>query len=234
MKPLFVLKCGGAVAWQAAEHVLALRDEGYAVLTVHGAGPQISQEMERRGLAVEFVGGRRVTTPEALAVVRESLVEVNAALCAAIGPLAAGFMGDEIGLTATQIPKLGLVGDPVPCRPAPLVGALRQDRIPVVAPLAKGPLNVNADEAAAALAVGLGAERLLFVTDVPGVLIEGDVLPSIGADEADHLLDNGTFEGGIVPKLRAAVRAARLGVRSEIGETEILAEARISTWEALA
>jgi len=234
VKPLFVLKCGGAVAWQAAEHVLALRDEGYAVLTVHGAGPQISQEMERRGLAVEFVGGRRVTTPEALAVVRESLVEVNAALCAAIGPPAAGFMGDEIGLTATRIPKLGLVGDPLPCRPAPLVGALRQDRIPVVAPLAKGPLNVNADEAAAALAVGLGAERLLFVTDVPGVLIEGDVLPSIGADEADHLLDNGTFEGGIVPKLRAAVRAARLGVRSEIGETEILAEARISTWEALA
>jgi acetylglutamate kinase len=221
VKPLFVLKCGGSVAWQAAEHVLALREEGYAVVAVHGAGPQISQEMERRGLAVEFVGGRRITTPEALAVVRESLAEVNAALCAAIGPLAAGFMGDEIGLTAAQIPKLGLVGDPVPCRPAPLLGALRQDRIPVVAPLAKGPLNVNADEAAAALAVGLGAERLLFVTDVPGVLVEGDVLPSIGADEADHLLRNGTFEGGIVPKLRAAVRAARLGVRADIGETEV-------------
>ena len=221
MKPLFVLKCGGAVASQAVEHALALHEEGYAVLVVHGAGPQISQEMERRGLAVEFVAGRRVTTPEALAVVRESLAQVNAALCTAIGPLAAGFMGDEIGLIATRIPKLGLVGDPVPCRPAPLLGALRRDRMPVVAPLAKGPLNVNADEAAAALAVGLGAERLLFVTDVPGVLVEGEVLPSIGADDADHLLGNGTFEGGIAPKLRAAVRAARLGVRADIGETAV-------------
>lgn len=234
MKPLFVLKCGGAVAWQAAEHILALHEEGYAVLAVHGAGPQISQEMERRGLAVEFVDGRRVTTLEALAVVRESLAAVNAALCAAVGPLASGFMGDEIGLAATQIPELGLVGDPVPSCPAPLVSALRQDRIPVVAPLASGPLNVNADEAAAALAVGLGAERLLFVTDVPGVLIEGDVLLSIGADEADDLLSNGTFDGGIVPKLRAAVRAARLGVQAEIGETAILADAARSRPDALA
>jgi acetylglutamate kinase len=178
--------------------------------------------MERRGLPVEFVGGRRVTTAAGLTVVRESLAAVNRDLCAAIGPLATGLMGDEIGLTANRITKLGLVGDPTPCRPAPLVGALRRDLIPVVAPLAKGPLNVNADEAAAALAVGLGAERLLFVTDVPGVLVEGDVLPSIGADEADNLLGNGMFEGGIVPKLRAAVRAVRLGVPAEIGETVIL------------
>jgi acetylglutamate kinase len=222
VKPLVVLKCGGAVASQAVEPVLALRAEGYAVLVVHGAGPQISAEMERRGLPVEFVGGRRVTSPEALDVVRESLVKVNAVLCTAIGPLATGFMGDEIGLTATRIAKLGLVGDPTPCRPAPVIDALRRDRIPVIGPLAKGPLNVNADEAAAALAVGLGAERLLFVTDVPGVLVEGDVLPSIGADEADTLLGNGTFEGGIVPKLRAAVRATRLGVQSEIGETAVM------------
>ena len=222
MKPLLVLKCGGAVASVAVGPVLSLRDEGYAVLVVHGAGPQISAEMARRGLRVEFVDGRRVTTPEALAVVRESLAKVNAALCAAIGPLAAGFMGDEIGLVATRIAKLGLVGDPMPCRPAPVLGALGRDRIPVVAPLAKGPLNVNADEAAAALAVGLGAERLVFVTDVPGVLVEGDVLSSIGADEADTLLGNGTFEGGIVPKLRAAVRATRLGVQSEIGETAVM------------
>ena len=222
MKPLLVLKCGGAVASQAVEPVHALRAEGYVVLVVHGAGPQISAEMERRGLPVEFVGGRRVTTPEALDVVRESLVKVNAALCAAIGSLAAGFMGDEIGLTAARIDKLGLVGDPTPCRPAPILDALGQGRIPIVAPLAKGPLNVNADEAAAALAVGLGADRLLFVSDVPGVLVEGDVLPSIGVDEADTLLGNGTFEGGIVPKLRAAVQAARLGVQADIGETAVL------------
>ena len=217
-----VLKVGGAVAKHAATHVLDLVAEGHEICVVHGAGPQISQEMARRGLPVEFIGGRRVTTAAGLVVVRESLAAVNSRLCTAIGPLAVGFMGDEIGLTARRITKLGLVGDPTPCRPAPIVGALRQDRIPVVAPLAKGPLNVNADEAAAALAVGLEAERLLFVTDVPGVLVEGDVLPSIGADEADYLLGNGELEGGIVPKLRAAVTAVRLGVHAEIGETAVL------------
>jgi acetylglutamate kinase len=93
----------------------------------------------------------------------------------------------------------------------------------VVAPLAAGPLNVNADEAAAALAVGLGADRILFVTDVPGVLLQGSVVDTIAATEADRLLDAGALEGGIVPKLRAAVTAARLGVRAEIGETAVTA-----------
>ena len=87
--------------------------------------------------------------------------------------------------------------------------------IPVVAPLAVGPLNVNADEAAAALAIGLGADRILFVTDVPGVLRDDRVLDHIGADEVEA----GCFEGGIVPKLHAAVVAARRGVRAEIGRT---------------
>jgi acetylglutamate kinase len=220
---VIVVKVGGRVAEASARHVVALAEEWGDVVVVHGAGPQISEEMVRRGIPIEFVDGRRVTTPEALEVVRESLAEVNAALCAAVGPQAVGLLGDAAGIEARRIPKLGLVGDPVPCRPASIVGAIGRGRIPVVAPLAKGPLNVNADEAAAALAVGLGAERILFVTDVPGVLLEGGVLPSIGADEADHLLGNGTFDGGIVPKLRAAVRAARLGVRAEIGETVVSA-----------
>jgi acetylglutamate kinase len=215
-----VLKCGGAVAGESASAILAFA-ERFEVVVVHGAGPQISAEMERRGLEVRFVDGRRYTTPEALAIVRESLAEVNTSLCAAIGPRAVGLMGDEIGLEARKNSKLGLVGDPLPCRPALVESALRQNRIPVVAPLAKGPLNVNADEAAVALAAGLGAERILFVTDVPGVLVDGDVVSSIGADEADRLLSGGTFQGGIVPKLEAAVRAARLGMRAHIGQTAV-------------
>jgi acetylglutamate kinase len=217
-----VVKCGGAVSVSAAAGVLELTESGHEVCVVHGAGPQITAEMERRRLPVEFVGGRRVTSPEALEVVRESLAAVNAELCASIGRLALGLMGDEIGLEARRVPELGLVGDPLPTRPPLVVGTMSVGRIPVVAPLAAGPLNVNADEAAAALAVGLGAQRLLFVTDVPGVLVEGDVLSSIDADDADRLLDEGTFEGGIVPKLRAAVRAAREGVRAEIGETAVV------------
>jgi acetylglutamate kinase len=219
-RDLLVLKCGGAVAADAAEGILAFAETN-DVVVVHGAGPQISAQMRERGLEVRFVDGRRHTSPEALEVVRESLAEVNAALVAAIGPRAVGFLGDELGLEARQVSKLGLVGDPLPSRPALVLSALRQGRIPVIAPLAKGPLNVNADEAAVALAAGLGAERILFVTDVPGLLIDGDVVPSIGADEADHLLGDGTFQGGIVPKLQAAVRAARLGMRAEIGATAV-------------
>jgi acetylglutamate kinase len=217
-----VLKVGGAVAASAAAHALALHDEGHEVCIVHGAGPQISAEMERRGLAVAFVGGRRVTSAAALEVVRASLAEVNATLCAAIGPAAVGLMGDEIGIEAVRVPELGLVGDPCPSRPEVVERALRERRIPVVAPLARGPLNVNADETAVALAAGIDAERLLFVTDVPGLLVDGGVVHSIGADEADRLLAADGFEGGIVPKLRAAVHAARLGLRVEIGETEVV------------
>jgi acetylglutamate kinase len=217
-----VVKCGGAVAESAAAQIHDLVAQSHEVCVVHGAGPQITAEMERRGLPVEFVGGRRVTSEAALEVVRESLAAVNKALCRAIGPLALPLFGDEIGLVANLVPELGLVGDPIPSRPLPLVGALAVGRIPVVAPLAGGPLNVNADEMAAALAAGLGAERIVFVTDVPGVLLDGGVVSAIGAEEAVRLVGNGTFEGGIVPKLLAAVRAVRLGVPAHIGETAVV------------
>ncbi|MFL5930350.1 MAG: acetylglutamate kinase [Gaiellaceae bacterium] len=217
-----VVKCGGAVMADAAETIDALAAHA-DVCVVHGAGPQITAEMERHHVPVRFVGGRRVTTPAGLAIVRRALVEANRSLCAALGARAVGLIGDEIGLEATRILELGLVGDPLPSRPPAVEDALDAGRIPVVAPLAAGPLNVNADEAAAALAVGLGAERLLFVTDVPGLLHAGAVVPEIQAVEADLLLSAGELEGGIVPKLRAAVTAARLGVQAEIGETAVLA-----------
>lgn len=222
---LAVLKCGGAVAGEAAGEIARLARslaDGGGVVVVHGAGPQISAEMERRGLPVEFVEGRRVTTAAALEVVRESLLAVNDALCEAIGDRAVGLMGDEAGLLADRAPGLGLVGDPRPSRPAPVLSALERGGIPVVAPLAEGPLNVNADEAAVALAAGLGAERVLFVTDVPGLLRDGEVVPSITADEADRLLADGVLRDGIVPKLKAAVHAARLGMRAEIGSTAVV------------
>jgi acetylglutamate kinase len=222
VKPV-VVKCGGGVASVAVALVRPFLDAGHPVCVVHGAGPQISAEMERRGLFVEFVAGRRVTTPEALEVVRESMAVVNAAVCAAIGPQAVGLLGDEIGLEATRAPGLGEVGDPVPSAPAAVLEALAAGKVPVVAPLATGPLNVNADEAASALAIGLGAERILFLTDVPGLLLAGAVVSRIAADDAAELLDGGTLQGGIQPKLRAAVTAARLGVQAEIGQTAVVA-----------
>ena len=213
---ILVLKVGGA-------SLAGTRVPDGPTVVVHGAGPQISEEMARRGLQPRFVAGRRVTTPEVLKIVRESFAAVNAELCEAIGPRAVPLFGDEIGLAALRLPELGLVGEPLPCAPAPIVDALAAGLVPVVAPLADGPLNVNADEAAAALAVGLDAERLLFLTDVPGVFHDGKLLQTIDAARAEALVGAGRFDGGIVPKLLAAARAARGGLVTEIGSTVVVA-----------
>ena len=218
-----VLKVGGASTGGVADAVAALRATGYSVCVVHGAGPQISQEMARRGLAVDFVDGRRVTTADGLDVVRESFAAVNAAVCAAIGPDAVPLAGEEAGLEAEQIPELGLVGRPLPSAPPAVVAALAAGLVPVLSPLARGPLNVNADEAASALAVGIGAARIHFLTDVAGVFHEGELVDSISADRAATLVGDGTFEGGIVPKLLAAVQAAQSGLVAEIGATAVVA-----------
>jgi acetylglutamate kinase len=211
-----VLKVGGA-------SVGRIEVGNEPTVVVHGAGPQISDEMARRGLEPQFVKGRRVTTPEVLEIVRESFAAVNAALCAAIGPRAVGLFGDEIGLAARRVPELGLVGDPLPCAPASIIGALAAGLVPVVAPLARGPLNVNADEMASALAVGLGATRISFLTDVAGVYLHGELMQSIGAERAETLIGDGVFDGGIVPKLHAAAIAAKNGISADIGVTAVAA-----------
>jgi acetylglutamate kinase len=218
-----VLKLGGRVASGEIGQARALRERGHEVVVVHGAGPQITAGMERRGITPSFVDGRRVTTPEALQVVRAALLAVNGALCAALGPTAVGLAGDEIGLAATPVDGLGLVGDPQPSAPPPVLDALASGRIPVIAPLATGPLNVNADEAAAALAVGLDADRILFVSDVPGVLLDESVAAELRVADAEAMLAEGRFEGGIVPKLVAAIEAVRGGVGASIGATEVVA-----------
>jgi acetylglutamate kinase len=220
---LVLLKVGGAAANGVAETVAELRVASHQVCVVHGAGPQISDEMARRGLVPRFVDGRRVTTREVLEIVRESLARVNAAVCAAIGADAVPLHGDEIGLLAQVTPALGLVGAAAPSAPPAVKSALAAGLVPVVTPLAAGPLNVNADEAAAALAVGLGAERLLFLSDVPGVFHEGELLETIEACRAEALIAEGSFEGGIVPKLLSAARAARGGLVAEIGSTVVVA-----------
>jgi acetylglutamate kinase len=209
---MMVVKVGGAIVDFELD---GLED----AVIVHGGGRQITAALADAGVESTFVGGRRVTNDVAIGLVREALVEVNHELCAAIGPHAVGLIGDEIGLKATRIVELGHVGAPVPSKPQAVLDALAAGKIPVVAPLAEGPLNVNADDMAAALAVGLGAERILFLTDVPGVLRDEQVLDQVEA----HEVETGEFDGGILPKLQAAVVAAREGVRAEIGETVVVA-----------
>jgi acetylglutamate kinase len=218
-----VVKVGGAVAGESASRILGLAEEGHEVVVVHGAGPQITDEMRRRGIPVAFVEGRRRTTRPGLEVVLESLEAVNAELCAAIGELAVPVLGYREGLFAVPVPPLGQVGDPLPCRPAKVLAALHDGKIPVVAPIAVGPLNVNADDASAALALGLGARSLVFLTDVPGLYVDDEVVDSIGVQDAQRMLEEGAFDGGIVPKLRAAALAAASGITATIGRTAVTA-----------
>ena len=218
-----MVKVGGAVAGESADRILGLCEEGHQVCVVHGAGPQITDEMKRRGIAVEFIGGRRRTNAAAINVVLDSMHDVNDALCTALGDFAVSVHGERDGLLAVPVPQLGMVGDPLPCRPKKILAALAAGKVPVVAPMAVGPLNVNADDAAAALALGLGAGSLMFLTDVPGLYIDDEVVESIGVQDANRMLADGVFDGGIVPKLRAAAIAAGSGITAQIGRTEVVA-----------
>jgi acetylglutamate kinase len=217
---MILLKVGGASTGGIAEAVAAFDEP---VCVVHGAGPQITQEMARRGLEPTFVHGRRVTTAAVLDVVRDCFAEINAEICAAIGPRAVPLAGDAIGLEAEQVHELGFVGAPKPSAPLAVLEALANGMVPVVSPLARGPLNVNADEMASALAVGIGARKISFLTDVAGVYRDGELVRTIAADNAESLVDEGVFEGGIVPKLLAAALAAKHGVTAEIGATAVVA-----------
>jgi acetylglutamate kinase len=215
-----VVKLGGRVAKASAPRVLALATRGDEVCVVHGAGPQISDEMARAGVPVEFVEGRRVTSEAALAIVLASFKAVNEELCAAIGPEAVGLSGDEIGLDVEPVPALGLVGEARPTPLPVLVETLAAGKIPVVAPVTRR-LNVNADSAAAAIAAGIAADQLVFLTDVDGLILDGEIVDSIGLEAAEELMRSGTLVGGIIPKLAAAIAAARSGVPAWIGRTEV-------------
>lgn len=218
---LTVVKCGGAALakepFDLGRHVAP----GDGVVVVHGAGARISAALLTAGIETEFVGGRRVTTHEALPYVREAFRDENRALCRRIGPRALGLLGDTLGLEAERLPGLGEAGMLLPHVPARLWGLLSTDAVPVIAPIARGPLNVNADDAAAVLAVALRADRLVFVSDVDGVLVDGELVPRLSERDAASL--GGAFSGGIVPKLEAAFHAARQGVRVDVGRTAVVA-----------
>ena len=217
---LTIVKCGGAALAKEPFVLDRYVESGSGVCVVHGAGARISAALREAGIEWTFVGGRRVTTAEALPVIREAFRRENSALCSEIGPRACGLMGDDLGLEAERLPELGHAGMLLPVVPPALRPLLETDAVPVIAPLARGPLNVNADDAAAVLAVALRADRLVFVSDVPGVLIDGEVVRQLSERDISRL--NGHLTGGIVPKLQAAVLAARGGVRVEVGQTSII------------
>jgi acetylglutamate kinase len=216
-----------------AEDMVYLRTVGLRPVIVHGGGPQISAMLDRLGIASEFRGGYRVTSPEAMDVVRMVLTgQISRALVSAInehGPLAAAVSGEDAGLFQGrrrgvvidgEEVDLGLVGDVVGVDPAAVLAQLDAGRIPVVssiAPDADTPgqsLNVNADSAAAALAVALEAEKLVILTDVAGLYRDwpdtSSLVSSIDAAELRALLPR--LESGMIPKMTACLEAVEGGV----------------------
>lgn len=216
-----------------AQDIAFLRYAGLRPVVVHGGGPQIGAMLKRLGLTSEFKGGLRVTTPEVMDVVRMVLTgQVERELVGLLnghGPLAVGLSGEDGGLfearrRGTVIDgedvDLGLVGDVVGVNPAAVQDILAAGRIPVVSTVAPDldvpgqVLNVNADTAASALAVALGARKLVVLTDVEGVYADwpdkASLLSQLSASEARSLL--ATVDSGMVPKLEACVRAVDGGV----------------------
>lgn len=214
-----------------AEDMVYLRTVGVRPVIVHGGGPQITAMLEKLGIASEFRAGYRFTSPEAMSIVREVLTEhISGELVNRInehGALATGIPGDHGLFTGRRLTHvngedvdLGLVGEVIAVDPSQVIAALDDGLIPVVSTIAPDEaeptqsLNVNADSAASALAIALKAEKLMILTDVPGLYANwpdtSSLVSSITASELREMLP--TLESGMIPKASACVDAVDGGV----------------------
>jgi acetylglutamate kinase len=198
-----------------------LRRARERVLVVHGGGRHVERALKARGLESRFVGGRRETSPEAMEVVEMVLSgAVNKGLAAglsAAGLPAIGISGRDAGLLRASVkPGLGRVGRPESVDARALEAAWAAGLVPVVSPVSQGPdgaaLNVNADEAALALAVALRAAALVYLSDVDGVRLGAHIVPFLSADEVRHYVADGTIAGGMAMKVETALQAVAAGV----------------------
>ena len=229
---VIVLKIGGSVGVASdpsVDAVVALHDAGYRLVVIHGGGPLVDEWAERLGLGTRFLRGLRVTDEPtrdlALAVLGGLANGKLVATLIAHGVPAVGLTGVDGSMlrAARADADLGLVGRITLVDSALLEDLLEAGRVPVIAPaaLAEGDgaiLNVNGDSAAGAIAASLSARLLLFVTDVPGVRSkDGRVIGKLDVDRARTLVDDGTIEGGMLPKVEACLLAAAAGCRAAIG-----------------
>jgi acetylglutamate kinase len=219
-----VFKVGGP-ALEDAALLAPLADEVRRtpgpVLLVHGGGRHVERMLGALGLPSRFVDGRRETSPEAMDVVEMVLSggtnkTLSAGLTAA-GVRAVGLSGRDGGLIRARLqPELGRVGTPEHVDPHVLHALWEAGVVPVVSPVSSGPageaVNVNADEAALALARALGAASLVYLSDVDGVRAETDTLEALTAPEAERLMDAGVITGGMAMKVRVALEAAEAGI----------------------
>ena len=229
-----VVKYGGnamvepALATSFAEDIVLMHSVGLRPVVVHGGGPQISDLMERLGKVPEFRDGQRVTDAETVDIARMVLVgKVNRDIVGSInvhGPLAVGVSGEDAGLIRAEArhPDLGFVGDVEAVNPSILERLLAEELIPVVSTIgsdASGQAyNINADAVAGALAEALGAEKVIYLTDIEGLLGDladpASLISQIDAAALQARLDDGTLSGGMIPKIAACLHAVAGGVGS--------------------
>jgi acetylglutamate kinase len=229
-----VVKYGGhameneELARQFAEDIVLLHSVGIRPVVVHGGGPQISSLMERLGMVPEFRDGLRVTDAASLDVARMVLVgKISRDIVSSInvhGPLAVGVSGEDAGLilASARHPDLGFVGDVESVNPAILERLLAEDLIPILstigADVAGQAYNINADTVAGAIAEALGAEKVIYLTDIDGLLRDvadpSSLINRIDAKSLQSLMDDGTLTGGMIPKIAACVHAVENGVGS--------------------
>ncbi len=210
-----------------AEDIVLMQAVGMRPVVVHGGGPQISDLMARLGKTPEFRNGLRVTDAETVDIARMVLLgQVNPQIVSSInvhGPLAVGVSGADAGLivAAPKDPELGFVGEVTAVNPEIVNRLLAQNLIPVIATIgsdASGQAyNINADTVAGAIAEALGAEKLVYLTDIEGlrrvVSDPTSLIRQTTADELDALMADGTIAGGMIPKVESCVHAVRNGVR---------------------
>jgi acetylglutamate kinase len=232
---VIVVKYGGNALAGTTEHdaldvfardIVLMRLVGLRPVVVHGGGPQISALMDRLGKTPEFRNGLRVTDAETVDIARMVLIgQVNPQLVAAInlhGDYAVGVSGEDAGLirAVARDPELGCVGDVARINPGILDGLLADEFIPVVATIGTDelgqPYNINADVVAGAIAEALGAEKLVYLTDIEGLRRRVDdpttLIRQTTADELEALIADGTIAGGMIPKVASCIQAVRNGV----------------------
>jgi len=228
---VIVIKYGGAamerspLAAPFAQDVALLQHAGIKPVIVHGGGPQVTEVSAKLGIETRFVDGLRVTDAETLDVATMVLAgKLNTEVVARLvsgGVRAVGLSGVDGGLLLARkqtAPDLGFVGEVAKVNGDVVRTLMDQGFVPVVASIAVDEAgqayNVNADVVAAELAVALGAEKLVFMNDVPGLIGEGgDLLSELGAQEClDLLAGDGVVEGGMIPKLESSIRALKAGI----------------------
>ena len=231
-----VIKYGGnamineELKQQVMEDIALLWLIGVKVVLVHGGGPEISQTMKKLGKEAVFVDGLRVTDKETVDIVQMVLAgKINKTLVNLIqmkGGHAVGLSGIDGGILEAKVKdeRLGFVGEITKVRTQPITDLLEKNYIPVVSTVASDRMgntyNINGDTAAAYLAGALGAERLIMMTDIAGILMDKDdpstLIPSITVTEARKLYDQGIISGGMIPKVDCCIEALEHGVNNVV------------------